>query len=89
MEAAVREVAEESGQRVTVLRHVGRATFRLVADGRLEQADLFTGEVTEVEPFVANNETDGICWWDGAAPLSGSGAIDAKPIRLVMIAVSA
>lgn len=59
-EAAVREVAEESGQRLTALRHVGRATFRLVADGRLEQADLFTGEVTQVEPLVANDETDGI-----------------------------
>ncbi len=87
-EAAVREVAEESGQVLAALRHVGRATFRLVADGRLEQADLFTGEVNEVEPFVANKEIDGICWWDGTSPLSGLGAIDAELIRLVLCAGS-
>lgn len=83
-QAAVREVAEESGQHLTAVRRVGCATFRLVADGRLEQADLFVGEVHEVAPFVANEETDDICWWDGEAALPGLGAIDAELIRLVL-----
>ncbi len=34
-EAAVREVAEESGQQLTAIKRVGRVTFRLVSDGRV------------------------------------------------------
>jgi 8-oxo-dGTP diphosphatase len=83
-EASVREVAEESGQQLTAIRRVGRATFRLVSDGRVEQADLFKGDVREGAPFVANEETDAIRWWDGETHLSGLGAIDAELIQWVL-----
>ena len=83
-EAAVREVAEESGQQLAAIKRVGRATFRLVSDGRVEQADLFKGDVREVAPFVANRETDAIRWWDGETHLSGLGAIDAELIQWVL-----
>lgn len=83
-QAAVREVAEESGQQLIGLRRVGRATFRLARDGRVEQADLFRGEVERAAPFHGNEETDAICWWDGVSPVSGLGAIDAELIRQVL-----
>ncbi len=84
VQAAVREVAEESGQQLSALQRVGRASFRLSSNGLAEQAEVFKGEVREVAPFLGNEETDAICWWDGESPLPGLGAIDAELIRRVL-----
>lgn len=83
-EAAAREVAEESGQRVTVLRWVGRATFLIAADGHLAQADLFRGEVEGAAPFEPNAEIAGVRWWDGVSPLADLSAVDAELVRRVL-----
>ncbi|MBB2892373.1 NUDIX domain-containing protein [Flexivirga oryzae] len=82
MQAAQREVWEESGQRVSRLEQVGRAMFRLSA-GRLERADLFTGTVQRILPFTGNDETDAIRWWDGRSEFDGLGPIDAELVRQV------
>lgn len=83
-EAARREVLEESGQQLIGLRRVGRAAFRLTPDGRLEQTDLYKGEVEQARPFVPNSETDAICWWDGVSPMQGLSAVDAELVRQVL-----
>lgn len=84
-EAARREVIEESGQQLAGLRRVARATFRLKPDDRLEQADLYKGEVEQVRPFVPNSETDAICWWDGVSPLQDLSAVDAELVRRLLL----
>ena len=84
-EAARREVVEESGQQLAGLRRVARATFRLRPDDRLEQTDLYKGEVEQVRPFVPNRETDAICWWDGVSPLQDLSAVDVELVRRLLL----
>lgn len=83
-EAARREVLEESGQKLAGLRLIAKATFRLAPDRRLEQADVYKGEVEQVLPFVANHETDAMCWWDGASSMQDLSPVDAELIRRVL-----
>lgn len=80
-QAALREVAEESGQHLTSCRRVGSATFRLAAAGVVERADLFCGVVEDVEAFEPSAEIDAIRWWDGVTRAEEVGAIDVALLR--------
>lgn len=73
-EAALRELMEESNQTLPTLRFVGLMRLRLKPDDRLEFGALYQGEVSEPRPFQANQEIEGVCWWDGgelAQPIAG------------------
>lgn len=63
-EAAVREVHEESGQRVgaDALRFAGYATTAIGARQRVLRGAVFTAEVDRAELFEPNEEIAGICW---------------------------
>lgn len=75
-DAASREYVEETDQLVPDLEYVGRATFRLTPDDRLEYAAVYRTDVHAVQPFTANDEVERICWWDGD-PIPGLSALDA------------
>ncbi len=81
-EAAVREFLEETGQPQPELEFAGTALFRLMPEGRLEFAAIYTADVLATAPFEANEEIEQIRWWDGTA-LPGLSELDAMISRLV------
>lgn len=62
-EAAVRELAEETGQQAA-LSYAGVCVLRLARTGALELGAIFTGALSELRPFTANTETSRIMVWD-------------------------
>jgi 8-oxo-dGTP pyrophosphatase MutT (NUDIX family) len=62
-EAALRELAEETGQQ-TILAYAGVCVLRLAQTGALELGTIFTGTLTDLRPFTANDETSRIMLWD-------------------------
>lgn len=68
-EAAIRELAEESGQHVTAVRYVGWMKFQLKPDDRLELGVLYVGELESLQPFESNDESASIMLWDMESPL--------------------
>jgi 8-oxo-dGTP diphosphatase len=76
-EAAVRELAEESGQRADSLDFAGVAKIRVAPDDRLEYLAIYRGQIASPRPFTPNDEmSDGI-WWDPTEPLTDLFPIDA------------
>lgn len=67
-EAAVREVYEESGQRVEAdaLRFAGYATTAIGPAGRILRGAVFTAETGEPRPFEPNDEIARIHWLSAA-----------------------
>jgi 8-oxo-dGTP diphosphatase len=57
-ECAARELLEESSQIAQKLTFRGIFKIRLAPDNQLEYGALFTAEVNELRPFVANEETN-------------------------------
>lgn len=85
-ECALRELREESGQRVRTLRW--RALLQLDMPGgasarrRTEYGALFCGELVAGATFVRNEETDEIGLWPPEALPARTSAIDAYLLRL-------
>ena len=69
LEAAVRELHEETGLHLPGLTLAGYARFRLVSPLRDEYAALYTGESpTRPSGFTPTDEIAAIRWWDPTAP---------------------
>jgi 8-oxo-dGTP pyrophosphatase MutT (NUDIX family) len=83
-EAAVRELREESGLRLTTLVLAGYARFRLTSPPREEYAAIHTGHSpTRHEDFTPGQEIAAIHWWDTTGPPpDGTQIIDATLARL-------
>ncbi|HWM39749.1 MAG TPA: NUDIX domain-containing protein [Streptomyces sp.] len=75
--AAVRELWEETGQRVTEeqLRFVGHTRTALGVSQRVLYGTVFTAETAEPRPFTANDEVSAVHWRTGAEPLPGGGLV--------------
>ncbi|MFC4493431.1 NUDIX hydrolase [Streptomyces ovatisporus] len=75
--AAVRELREETGQRVTEdeLRFVGHTRTAIGAAQRVLGGAVFTAEAREPRPFTANDEVSAVHWRTGAEPLPGGGLV--------------
>ena len=71
-EAAIRELAEETGQLVSVMQYVGWMKFCLKPDDRLELGALFRCDLETIQPFQANPEASRMILWDMETPLEGS-----------------
>jgi 8-oxo-dGTP diphosphatase len=69
--AAMRELAEESGQVVSALSYAGLALLRLKRDGRLELGAMYTCELDALQPFRPNEEIGAILLWDLKRPIIG------------------
>jgi 8-oxo-dGTP diphosphatase len=63
-DAAMRELAEETGQQGTALRCVGVVTYQLGPERRLEHGAIFRVTIGAERPFTPNDEIEQICWWD-------------------------
>jgi 8-oxo-dGTP diphosphatase len=76
-QAAVRELAEESGQRADVLEFAGAAKIRVAPDSRLEYLAIYRGYVDTPRPFAPNDEMSQAVWWTPGDPLTDLFPIDA------------
>ncbi|WP_329423473.1 NUDIX hydrolase [Streptosporangium sp. NBC_01495] len=78
LQAAVRELHEESGLHLPTLTLAGYARFRLVGPPRDEYAAIYTAHVPALHhAFTPNQEISAIRWWDTAgAPPSDTQVID-------------
>ncbi|MBV7700676.1 NUDIX domain-containing protein [Streptomyces sp. TRM70350] len=85
-QAAVRELAEESGQVPgDPLQFVGYAGFLLGPAQRAEYGALFTGRALRRRDFEAGREIEAMRWWDLSAPLPGRvSGIDVYLARLTL-----
>lgn len=83
LQAAVRELHEESGLLLPTLTLAGYARFRLVGPPRDEYAAIYTARVPALHhTFIPNQEISAIRWWDTAgAPPSGTQIIDVTLAR--------
>jgi 8-oxo-dGTP diphosphatase len=70
-DAAVRELAEETGQRVPAVEYVGWMKFQLQPDQRLELGLLYRCRLEQVEPFTANDEASDFMLWDLRSQVNG------------------
>ncbi len=82
--AAVRELREESGLRLTTLVLAGYARLRLTSPPREEYAAIHTGHSpTRHRDFTPDREIAAIRWWDTTGPPPyGTQIIDATLVEL-------
>lgn len=81
--AALRELAEETGQQADELSFAGYAKFVLGADRRTEYGALFVGRTARPRPFRRNAETQDVTWWDpDSAPPGTAESLDIFLARL-------
>ena len=70
LQAAVRELREESGLHLTALTLAGYARFRLTSPPRDEYAAIYTAHApTRHHDFSPNQEISAIHWWDTTSPV--------------------
>ncbi|MEV5829313.1 NUDIX hydrolase [Spirillospora sp. NPDC052242] len=83
LQAAVRELREESGLVLSGLVLAGYARFRLIDPLRDEYAAVYAARVrTREQDFTPNEEIGAVCWWDTAGPPpDGTQIIDATLAR--------
>jgi 8-oxo-dGTP diphosphatase len=72
LQAAVRELREESGLHMPTLTLAGYARFRLAAPPRTEYAAVYNAHATaRHHGFTPNEEISAIHWWDTTGPPPG------------------
>ena len=75
-ECIVRELFEETGQKLDNLTFRGWMKFQLQPDQRLEIGALYSGILRHIAPFEANAEADRITFWDSVADIGYVNEID-------------
>ncbi|WP_158290993.1 NUDIX hydrolase [Kribbella antiqua] len=83
-EAAVRELAEESGQRADNLELAGVAMIRVAPDDRLEYLAIYRGHIESPQPFTPNDEMSDGVWWSPREALADLFPIDAALATLCL-----
>ena len=76
-EAAIRELAEESGQRADSVDFVGVARIRVAPDHRVEFLAIYRGQIASPQPFTPNDEMSDSTWWKPGESLADLLPIDA------------
>lgn len=85
-QAAVRELAEETGLDLPALTPAGHACFKLTSRDDVEYAAVYTGTAEPNTGFTANEEIAAIHWWDPASrPPQGPRSLDLTLARLVLM----
>ena len=80
--AVLRELKEETGQVLKSPTYKGMLKWKFQDSGKVEFAALYYGELTELAPFVFNEEGGGILLWDGTTPVIPINPINHKLIEL-------
>lgn len=68
---AIRELFEESGQRVEQVTFKGLFKIRLNPEGTFEYGALYTATLSEIQPFEPNDEVERIVLWREGDALDG------------------
>ncbi|ANC77511.1 DNA mismatch repair protein MutT [Fictibacillus phosphorivorans] len=79
-ECAVRELLEETGQRVTELSLVGLVVSKHIGNGSIKRNPVYFTEVAQLQPFVENAENTMIMLWDMEEQI---GKVDALDLRIL------
>jgi 8-oxo-dGTP diphosphatase len=83
-DAAVRELAEETGQKVSALNYKGLCLLGLHPNNELELGAIYQCELEQLEPFVTNEETTKMMFWDqGVETREYVNEIGVELVRLV------
>jgi len=82
-DCAVRELFEETGQRVKHLEFRAVLKYRAGSDSRLYYGTLYSGELPSPAPFRENDEIVRITFWDGKADIGYMDEIDRAVINLI------
>lgn len=85
-EAAARcELHEESGQSCTSLRFAGVSLLYLTNRKIYELGAIYTGQLDALKPFIPDQETDNLLFWDGTEQVTGYiNALARKLIQLTL-----
>jgi 8-oxo-dGTP pyrophosphatase MutT (NUDIX family) len=79
LDAAIRELREERGQRAESLRFVDFATVAAGPERRIVRSALYTGETSAPRGFAPTEEIAAIAWWDGGRTAAGPDAGGRRP----------
>lgn len=82
-DCAVRELFEETGQRVEHLGFRAILKYRAGSDNRIYHGTLFSGELPSPAPFRENKEIEQITFWDGQTGIGYIDEIDRAVINLI------
>jgi 8-oxo-dGTP diphosphatase len=82
-DCAVRELFEETGQRVEHLDFRAVLKYRAGSDNRSYYGTLYSGELPSPTPFRENEEIAQITFWDGKADIGYIDEIDRAVINLI------
>ncbi|MBN3555740.1 NUDIX domain-containing protein [Fictibacillus nanhaiensis] len=77
-ECAVRELLEETGQRVTELSLVGLVVSKHIGNGSIKRNPVYFSEVAQLQRFVENAENTMIMLWDLEEQIGRVDALDLK-----------
>lgn len=82
-DCAVRELFEETGQRVEHLDFRAVLKYRAGSDNRFYYGALYSGELPSPAPFRENEEISRVTSWDGKTDIGYIDEIDRAVIRLI------
>ena len=82
-DCAVRELFEETGQRVEHLDFKAVLKYRAGSDSRFYYGTLYSGELPSLAPFRENEEISRITLWDGKTDIGYTDEIDKAVINLI------
>lgn len=71
-DTAKRELWEETSQIATSITCHGLFKLRLMPDKRIEYGALYSATIDEIQPFVPNEETSELMWWNGKDEIEGA-----------------
>ena len=77
-ECAVRELFEETGQKVKKISFIGIMKFQLEPDKRIEYGGLFSGTLDKISEFKSNEEASEIILYDAKEDIGYINEIDKK-----------
>ncbi|WP_232066189.1 NUDIX domain-containing protein [Bacillus sp. KH172YL63] len=80
---AIRELYEETGQKVDHLEFKGLMKIKR-SSGEIQFNPVFSTEITALQPFVENDETSRIMLWDGKEEIGIVDSIDEKLIQIFL-----
>jgi 8-oxo-dGTP diphosphatase len=82
-DCAVRELFEETGQRVEHLEFRAVVKYRAAPDNRIYYGTLFSGELLSPAPFSENDEITQITYWNGKTDIGYIDEIDRTVMNLI------